>query len=355
GVNGNNDVANEGSISFDELTGSASLTNVNISGGWEDNLRLSNTTGTLNRLTLTSCNIGANSASFGNSALNLLASGSAVLKVTAMGCTFTGSRSHHVQFLLNGSGTPNGDLVLTSNSFTQSMLAVAGAGNIFVSSGGNGNPTLTYNIQSNTMRNAVGNAINVSKGAGAGNFNGTIDSNIIGVTGVANSGSSQGNGIAIIHVGGGTHTTHITSNSIRRYNNDGILVQVGDNASGGNGTVNATITGNTVKEPDSFALHGLELNVGTTASDAHFVCASIGGTGALKNDLTSAGNNGNGGFEMRPRQRQSTTIRLPGYGGAFNDTAAVASFLAGQNTTSGAASISASVASNGFVNGAACP
>jgi len=96
----------------------------------------------------------------------------------------------------------------------------------------------------------------------------------------------------------------------------------------------------------------MEFNIGTTAGDTHFLCASIGGAGALKNDVSGAGNAGNGGFDLRPRQRQSTTIRLPGYGGAFNDTAAVAAFLAGQNTTS---TISASAASNGFVNGAACP
>ncbi|MEO8503276.1 MAG: Ig-like domain-containing protein [Acidobacteriota bacterium] len=355
GVNGDNDVANEGSVSFDELTGSATLTNVNISGGWEDNVRLLNTTGTLNRLTITNCTIGANSASFGNAALNLQAAGTAAVNVTVTGSTFTGSRSHFIQYLLNGSSTPSGDLVLTANGFTQSMAAIAGAGDIFVSSGGNGNPSLTYNIQGNTMRNAVGNAINVSKGAGTGTFSGTIDGNVIGVTGVANSGSAQGNGIAIIHVGGGTHTTHVTNNTIRRFNNDGILVQVGDNTSGGNGTVNVTATGNSVKEPDSFALHGMELNVGTTAGDTHFVCASVGGAGALKNDVSGAGVVGNGGFDLRPRQRQSTTIRLPGYGGAFNDTSAVATFLAGQNTTGGVATISASVASNGFVNGAACP
>ena len=51
GVNGNNDTFNEGSISIDELTGSATMTADNISGGWEDNFRLANTTGTLNRLT----------------------------------------------------------------------------------------------------------------------------------------------------------------------------------------------------------------------------------------------------------------------------------------------------------------
>ena len=286
--------------------------------------------------------------------MNMMVSGNGTMNVTVTGGTFTGSRSHFVQYLLNGASTPSGDFVFTGNNITQSMAAIAGAGDIFVSSGGGGNPTFTYNIQSNTMRNATGNALNVSKGAGTGSFSGTIDNNTIGVSGIANSGSAQGNGIAIIHVGGGSHTTHITNNTIRRFNNDGILVQVGDNTSGGNGTVNATITGNTVKEPDSFALHGLELNIGTTAGDTHFLCASIGGAGGLKNDLAGSGNVPGGGFDIRPRQRQSTTIRLPGYAGAATDTAAVATFLNGQNTTTVAA-ISASAASNGFVNGAACP
>jgi hypothetical protein len=361
GSNGTNDSFNEDSIAFDGLTGSASINNSSISGGWEDNLRVSNTTGTLNRLTVDTVNFGSNSATFGNAAINfgLTTNTTGTNNLTVNNCTFTGSRSHFFQFLLNGSGTQTGDLVLTGNTFTQSMAAIAGAGNIFVSSGGNGNPNFTYNISNNTMRGSVGNAINVSKGIGTGTYNGTLNNNTVGVSGSANSGSSQGNGIAIIHVGGGTHTTHITNNTIRRYNNDGILVQVGDNTSGGNGTVNATITGNTVAEPDSFALHGLELNIGTTAADAHFLCGSIGGAGGLKNNLSGSGLVANGGFDIRARQRFNTTIRLPGYGGAANDNSAVTTFLTGQNNTGGAATVSPSntvgSGGNGFIGGAACP
>jgi len=355
GVNGNNDADDEGSVSFDELTGNASLTNVSISGGWEDNFRLNNTIGTLDRLTFSNCNIGANSASFGNTALNLIASGNAIVKVTVNSCTFTGSRSHFVQFLLNGNSTPNGEFIFTNNSITQSMMSVSGAGNVFVSSGGNGNPTLTYKVQGNTMRGAVGNAINISKGIGTGNFSGIIDTNTIGVTGVANSGSTQGNGITVIHVGGGTHTTSITGNIIRRYNTDGILIQLGDSSSGGNGAVNATITGNTIKEPDSFALHGIELNVGTTAGDSHFLCASIGGAGTLRNDANGGGNAGNGGFDFRLRQRQSTTIRLPNYGGANNDNSAVTTYIQSRNNTTPTVSPSNTFPTGGgFVGGAAC-
>ncbi len=109
-------------------------------------------------------------------------------------------------------------------------------------------------------------------------------------------------------------------------------------------------------EPDSFALHGLRLNIGTTAGDAMFVCATIGGAGALKNTLTNSGLVANGGFDLRSQQRFNTTIRLPGYGGANNDNAAVTTFLSGQNTFS-TSSVSQNVAGGGggYVGGAACP
>ena len=58
--NGNDAASDEGSISFDGLTGSASITNTNISGGYEDNVRVKNSSGTLNRLTFDVVNIGSN-------------------------------------------------------------------------------------------------------------------------------------------------------------------------------------------------------------------------------------------------------------------------------------------------------
>jgi hypothetical protein len=72
----------------------------------------------------------------------------------------------------------------------------------------------------------------------------------------------------------------------------------------------------------------------------------------------------NGGTDFRLRQRQATTVRLPGYGGTAFDTTAVTNFMANQNdanpnsagaeppTPTGAALTD--VAGGGFVGGAAC-
>jgi hypothetical protein len=56
------------------------------------------------------------------------------------------------------------------------------------------------------------------------------------------------------------------------------------------------------------------------------------------------------------RQRQSTTVRLPGYGGANNNDAAVVAFLQGRNTVSAGNGASSNTVptGGGYVGGAAC-
>ena len=60
--------------------------------------------------------------------------------------------------------------------------------------------------------------------------------------------------------------------------------------------------------------------------------------------------------DIRLRQRFNTTIRLPGYGGANNDTTAVDSFVAGNNAGADVSSAhNVGGGGGGFVGGAACP
>ncbi len=354
GSNGNNDSADEGSISLAELTGSASFTSDNISGGWEDNVRFLNTTGTLDRATFTSVTFGANSSGFGNTAMNIQLNGTGILNLTVQNSFFTASRSTQFQYLLNGAAAPTGDLVFTGNTMSNSETQISGAGAIFVTSGGGGNPTLTYNISNNTIRDASGNAVNVTKGSGTGNYSGTLNMNTIGVSGIPGSGSAQGSGLTIFHIGGGTHTTHITNNTIKGVaGNDGIYFQIGDNSSGGIGSLQATVTGNSVKQLSGFALHGFDLNCGTTAGDNYFLCLNLS-----SNDFAGAGIVANGGFDVDLRQRFLTTVRLPGYMGANNSNSAVNAFVVANNTTNGTAAVtisnSVSSGGGGYVNGAAC-
>jgi hypothetical protein len=138
---------------------------------------------------------------------------------------------------------------------------------------------------------------------------------------------------------------------VRQYGNFGILVQAGDNTAGGQGAVNATVTGNVVAEPfGTFPANGLHLNAGTVTGDSHAVCLD-----AQSNTMTGSG--ANGGADFRLRQRMLTTVRLPGYAGANNDNAAVVTFLKANNGVTPTALVSNTVSTGGggYVGGAGCP
>lgn len=96
--------------------------------------------------------------------------------------------------------------------------------------------------------------------------------------------------------------------------------------------------------------------MGTTSTGgAVNACVDIGGSGALTNNVV--GSAGIGGFEIRVRQRNSSTVRLPGYGGSSTDVTAVINFLAGRNTVTATGNVTATVQvppGGGFVGGAAC-
>jgi hypothetical protein len=255
-------------------------------------------------------------------------------------------------------GTVASDLVFTGNAVSNSHPAIVpGGGGVTLDTGGAGdNVNFTYNIASNTFSGAAGAALAISKGSGTGTFSGTVNGNTFGVSGVPNSGSLAGSDVFVSLIGGGSTTVHITNNQIFQYNNFGIGLQIGSNASGGIGGMNATITGNTIAQPGtgSFVMNGINLNAGTSSGDANFICAGIGGAGALANSITGSG--ANGGPDFRLRQRMATTVRLPGYAGANNDAAAVVSFVQSQNggTPTGSATVSVPTG-GGFVGGAACP
>lgn len=343
GVNGTSAAANEGSISLTSLTGAATISGCNISGGLTDNLRVVNSSGTLNRLSLISSAIGANSTASGNDGLLVEAAGSAIVNVTVTNCNFTSARSDLIQF--NALNTATMDWVVVNSTFANNHPAiVSGGGGTTFSGGGAGSAVnVTYRIANNTFRDALGIALNVSKGSGAGSFIGSILNNQIGVSGLVNSGSAQASGILVASTGTGSHTTVIEGNTIRQYNEMGIYVRVND----GSSAMNASIRNNTINEPAGFALNGLHLNIGGVTGDSSQVCADI-----VNNTLGGSGPFGSDDFNLR--QRFATTIRLPGYGGANNDTAAVITFVQGNNTGIEDGTATVSGAGGGFVGGVAC-
>lgn len=350
GNNGNSAGDDEGSIRFDNLTGSAVVANSAISGGYEDNFNLVNTLGTLNRITFDAVNFGSNHAAEGNDGLFVGAYGTSVVNVTVQNSQFTAARGDLFQMSVPTSGSA--DLVFTGNTLSNNHPGIATGGGGVTISGENAS-TFTLNMNNNSFRDAVGHAVLIGKGLGTGSLRGNVTNNTVGVAAVANSGSLEGDGIKIHHWGGGQVTMLVSGNQVRQYNNQGIHLQAGAGAVQG-GDFNVTVTGNTIANPGNnpavpLIFQGLHLNNGVTPGDNFQTCVNIGA-----NTITGSGRNG--GTDFRLRQRQSTTVRLPGYAGTSTNTAAVIAFVQGNLVT--AASGSAAVESppgGGFVGGAACP
>jgi hypothetical protein len=373
GSNGNSQALDEGSVNFDNLTGTAAITSCLIDGGWEDNLNVVNTSGTLNRLTVSGSTFGFNNTVNGNNNI-LIESQNAgtTLNFTLKSSLIKGARADWINISNNsgsiGDSVVGGPLVADGNNFDNLAANAhpgAAAGGNRIVFGGVGSSTV--DIRNNTLKGSKGPAIQVRSTANTatsqvGTVNARVRNNTIGVAGTPNSGSSEGSGIFADGDGGSDMNIAITNNSVFQYNNHGIALFFGDEIFDGS-SFNVTVTGNTVNTPGTINtdFNAIHLNNGTVAATDNFTtCADIGGAAALSNNITNGGKgvvNPNN-VDVRLRQRQSTTVRLPGYGGANTDNTAVQSYLLGRNTTrvqpNGAAASNTVPTGGGFIGGAAC-
>jgi hypothetical protein len=143
-------------------------------------------------------------------------------------------------------------------------------GGIFIF-GASWNGTGTYDVTANTiLRNRQGGAIHMNKGSGTATMSGTVANNVIGTSGVNQSGSIEASGVVIGARGAsGSHTTLVEDNDVFGVNDRGIIVENGE----GNSTLNATVRGN---ENDTFdpvnGLHGFHADLGILGPDAGSVC-----------------------------------------------------------------------------------
>ena len=356
-VTSNGNAAGEAGIDLTNLLGSSTWSGLTVTGSAEDNVVIRNSSGTLNGLTVgSSSSFGSNSA-IGNDGFLVEASGTASMTVSVTGSSFSANRGDHFQAAAANSGVL--DVTFSSNTLAGGHATALGQGiTVNAATGVPGySGTVDYNIDNNTINGSILSAITVNLGTSAAGaqMRGTISGNTIGTVGSFQSGSTQASGITLEAHGNGTHTTSVTGNTIRQTFDRGINVLAND----GGGTLNMTVTGNTSTHSDGTnSREGFFLNNGSASPnifgvpDAHYVCLTLGGAGALRNTLT----HGPGApDDFRLRQRFNSTIRLPGYGGAATDTAAVVTFVNGNNTsTTGTATVN-SPPGGGFVNGAACP
>jgi uncharacterized repeat protein (TIGR01451 family) len=356
GVNGTNNATpfNEGSIAFDGLFGTSTFTSDVIKGGFQDNLRVKNSNGSAN-ITVTGSTIrDTSTGASGNDNLNIEANTSAAITAHVTNNTFAATNGDHLQ--ANTLNAASMTIVFTGNTLSGGGGANALGQGITISGGNVGSTEqVSFNISNNNMTGTIaGGAINVNQGAGAGTWQGAVSNNTIGNAGIANSGASQSSGIRVEnHSPTGTLTANVTGNTVTQWNNGAAInFQVGDTGNV-NAAINLTVTNNIINNPGPASLHGVQGNFGANATGTNAVCFDF-----RLNNINLGGVPPNGGADLRLRQRNGSTVRLPGYAGANTDTTAVANFEKAQNTLSDVgAEVSAAAAvppGGGFVGGAAC-
>lgn len=292
GVNGSNNAGDieESAVRFDNLLGSASITGSNISGGAYGNLAVWNTSGTLNRLTMSGNTFGLISSTLGNDNVGFTVYNNATANVTLDNNTFSGTRSDFFEAVANNNTTM--DVVATNNIFHNGQTIIPGGGTaISVRSGSAGNTsaaTTTFNISNNVNSDGGANAFDtvgifVAKGQDLG----TMTGRIVGNTLVAKTGSNS-DGIFVRSAGAsGSLTTLIQNNTIAGWGNTGIHLQNND----GGATMNASVFGNSVTAPGSaFPFSAFFADNGGTAGDTSTMNLVLGGAGVQQNTFAGGPN-----------------------------------------------------------------
>ncbi|MFN8522584.1 MAG: cadherin-like domain-containing protein [Chloroflexota bacterium] len=351
----------EGALFVTNWHTNGTISNTEIRGGFNDNVRINNTTGTLNRLTVSNSNIHNSGNNHGFAFYTCLGDGPSscsgvTMNLTVSNSTFNNNSSNHID--LGAKGLASMDVNISGNTFTTDNVVgnnpFGGAFNASIDHSSH----MTFDVGNNTSNHSKLTAFNFfvsNQTSSTSSMVGRFHDNTIGTNGVGSSASIQGGGLTVTATGSATLTMNITNNTIRNWNsNNGIDLLAGDGGVTGP-VVNWTVTGNTLNlsNPTANNLHGISSRAGTTSTGgAVDACVDIGGTA---NNVVGSSLSSAGGTEIRVRQINFATVQLPGYGGAALDTTAVVNYLAARNTTSGAGSLSATVQNNiGFTGGAAC-
>lgn len=340
GTNGKSDPTAGASLAMTQLTGAATISGSTITGGFHDDVRIEDSSGTLSPLTLEGDTFAeANAESSGNDAMLLKSSGTAAVNPTISDTHFTAARND----LLFLDVTAKSSSTLTMNSTGPNNSAfsnnnagiVSGGGGVVLSAGGPSSAaaTLKYDIENATFQGALGNAVSIGSATGTNTVVGKFIGNTIGVSELANSGSKQGTDLSIAGIQHGTVTTAVEDNKLYQYANKGLALTTASEEKSGVPymTLNATVKNNTIAQPIATeALNGVEVIAGTgEAGTASSVCLNMSG-----NTLTGSGVTVNGGFDvfLEVPFEGSDSIQLQGYGGAPNNSGEIETFIKGSNT-----------------------
>ncbi|WP_210492452.1 tandem-95 repeat protein [Patulibacter sp. SYSU D01012] len=329
--NGNAD--DERGVDLTEMSGTVALQGATVTGSHDDNVAVVNDARTLSNLLVQGGTIGTNDATTGEDGIRIENQGTGDTTAAIRGVTFDRNRGDHIQVTTDGSTSATQNVTIQSNTLrgdgNQASPVTVGGG-ITINPAGSGTTTAT--VLGNDIERSSASAIVVNAPASATRtVRATVQGNDIGTAGEEGSGSATGDGIYVNGHGASRILALVQNNTVRRFTSSGISVVQNDGAGG----VDATVVGNTVAEANANASSGLRVVAGSDVPDTADSCIDLGGAGGLRNLLSGAGVSGPE-LRMSMRGGPNNTVRLPGYAGGVNDSAAVATYLAGRNGVSAA-------------------
>lgn len=314
GANGTSETSGseEGAVRFDGLFTSvayptATILNSTISGGYSENVRVRNISGSLNRFVVDNVTLGQlnDNGSHGGDSFVFEGLATSNMNLTLTNSTINGARGDLVDAVGHGGATM--DVVLRQNHFYNSDVnTVGGGGGVTLSGGDNGVAAFTFDVSCNRFKGTLGSSLNIAKATtSTGAFTGTVRDNFIGVVGTLISGGAEvAPALWIQSHGAGAFTVLVQGNTIAEYGEEAIDLQ----ATQGSATLNATLFSNVVSTSDINAIAGLNLEAGAITGDAGTLNLLLGSESSapLKNDF-SVGDPANGGDVTISHAASSTT------------------------------------------------
>jgi len=230
--NGTDNGTDESGINLVNLIGSVSggarptgIFNSTIKNNNEFEVQISNSSGTLTNFQVVNSTFSANGSTINGGSgphgnlFNFLGTGTSTMEINVSGSSFTGAAAVLGSGLFIDSSGTSMTANIAGSTFTNNNNGI----NL---STGPGSTTLTYSIDGNTITGSRSTAINDFQNGNSPftrTVKGTITNNIIGTAGVAQSGSTNGNGISISNEGAVTATYLIKGNTIQQVGTSGGL------------------------------------------------------------------------------------------------------------------------------------
>ncbi|MGP1353865.1 MAG: inverse autotransporter beta domain-containing protein [Parasphingopyxis sp.] len=341
-LTGNGNANQEHGVYIEDATGNYSFDHLSASGNFDAHIRvLQSTNGTTLDSFLVDDSLFQNVTTgfFEDGIIFEMLTGTTTTAMTFQNSTFANHDGDHIQVASNGSAVI-GNLTISGNTMTGTATNL-GAG-ITVNSAGSFSGSVDFIISNNNIQkgNGASTSINVNIGTStaAGSYTGTISGNTIGTGGVADSAGDTG--IAVEVNQNATMTVLIDNNTINSFDNIGIDIGAVD----GTGTLNATVTTNTVSSTDINAFAALFVDAQTNNT----VCLDAGGT-SLENTLSASA----GFTDVAFQTGGAGVINLEGYGGAANSQAQIQTFIQGRNN--GSPGVQLNIGGGPVQGGGACP